>query len=376
MPDLSSFDSQHLAGKDVATPASPNSNTPSKIEADPRLDPRVKKFFAGMPPMPEKPNVASREELLTQESSPAALAAHARQKALFDSMDSEEVAPSAGLRVSTETLTSSPDGNTIKIQYIRPDNDKTLPCVYYIHGGRMEMNSCFDGNYKTWGRMIAAHGVAVAMVEFRNSVHPSAVPEIAPFPAGLNDCLSGLKWVHANAAALNIDPARIIVAGESGGGNLTFAVGMQLKRNGELNLIQGLYSLCPYIAGEWPQAQFPSSIENEGIVLNFQDNRATMAYGIEAFNARNPLAWPSFATREDVEGLPPTVISVNECDPLRDEGIAFYRLLLASGVSARCRQMMGAFHGIEIFPVVCPDIARSTATEIANFAIDRFTSTR
>ena len=42
----------------------------------------------------------------------------------------------------------------------------------------------------------------------------------------LNDCISGLKWVHANAAALNIDPRRVIVAGESGGGNLTFAVGM------------------------------------------------------------------------------------------------------------------------------------------------------
>ena len=66
-----------------------------------------------------------------------------------------------------------------------------------------------------------------------------------------------------------------------------------------------------------------------------------MAYGIEAFNARNPLAWPSFATREDVEGLPPVVISVNECDPLRDEGIAFYRLLLGAGVPARCRQVDG-----------------------------------
>ena len=216
-----------------------------------------------------------------------------------------------------------------------------------------------------------AKGVAVAMVEFRNSVHPSEVPEVAPFPGGLNDCISGLKWVHANATALNIDPRRIVVAGESGGGNLTFAVGMKLKQNGEVGLIQGLYSLVPYIAGEWPQTQYPSSIENEGIVLNFGDNRATMAYGIEAFNARNPLAWPSFATREDVEGLPPTVISVNECDPLRDEGIAFYRLLMNSGVSARCRQMMGACHGIELFPAICPDIAYSTASDIANFAIGR-----
>jgi acetyl esterase len=216
--------------------------------------------------------------------------------------------------------------------------------------------------------MLAAMGVAVAMVEFRNSVHPSAVPEVAPFPAGLNDCISGLKWIHANAVALNIDPRRIIVAGESGGGNLTFAVGMKLEQDGEIGLIRGLYSLCPYIAREWPE--YPSSIESEGIVLDFQDNRATMAYGIEAFNARNPLAWPRFATLQDVEGLPPTVVSVNECDPLRDEGIAFYRLLMDSGVAARCRQMMGACHGVELLlPVVCPDIARSTARDIADFAI-------
>ena len=173
----------------------------SKLELDPRLDPRIKAYFAGIDLGAAKPNVSSREELLAQENSPAALAALERQTALFDSMDSEEIAPSAGLSVRTETLTSSPDGNTIKIQYIRPDNGKTVPCVYYIHGGRMEMSSCYEGNYKTWGRMIAAKGVAVAMVEFRNSVHPSAVPEIAPFPAGLNDCISGLKWVHANATS-------------------------------------------------------------------------------------------------------------------------------------------------------------------------------
>jgi acetyl esterase len=55
---------------------------------------------------------------------------------------------------------------------------------------------------------------------------------------------------------------------------------------------------------------------------------------------------------------------------LRDEGIAFYRLLMDSGVSARCRQIMGACHGVELLlPVVCPDIARSTASDIADFAI-------
>ncbi len=92
-----------------------------------------------------------------------------------------------------------------------------------------------------------------------------------------------------------------------------------------------------------------------------------MGYGIEAFAERNPLAWPSFATAADVQGFPPTVISVNECDPLRDEGINFYRLLLSAGVPARARQVMGTSHGTEIFTIVCPEISRDTARDLAAF---------
>ena len=256
----------------------------SKVELDSRLDPRIKAFFVGKNTGMPEPNVSSREELLSQESTPEAAAAYARQVALFDAMDSEKIASSAGLTVRTESFISSPDGNTIKIQYIRPDNKETLPCVYYIHGGRMEFSSCYEGNYKTWGRMIAARGVAVAMVDFRNSIHADSAPEVAPFPAGLNDCVSGLKWVYANAALLGIDPARIVV---TGGGNLALAVGMKLKQDGELGLIKGIYAMCPYIAGEWPLPQYPSSTENEGIVISVHNNRSARAYGIDAFNARN-----------------------------------------------------------------------------------------
>ena len=95
----------------------------------------------------------------------------------------------------------------------------------------MQFSSCYLANYKTWGRMIAAHGVAVAMVDFRNSVHPSSAPEVALLPAGLNDCVSSLKWVHAHTDSLGIDQQRIIVAGESGGGNVTLAVGIKLKQD-------------------------------------------------------------------------------------------------------------------------------------------------
>ena len=92
-----------------------------------------------------------------------------------------------------------------------------------------------------------------------------------------------------------------------------------------------------------------------------------MAYGIEEFENGNPLAWPGFATVEDLKGLVPTMISVNECDPLRDEGIEFYRTLLRAGVPARCRQVMGTTHGVEIFVSACPEISRDTAASIALF---------
>jgi acetyl esterase len=85
---------------------------------------------------------------------------------------------------------------------------------------------------------------------------------------------------------------------------------------------------------------------------------------------RNPLAWPSFANSEDVCGLPPTIISVNECDPLRDEGINFSRFLLREGVKARCRQVMGTAHATEVFPNICPEISRETARNIADFCRD------
>ena len=285
----------------------------------------------------------------------------------MDLCDTEEAAPSAGLRVHTEKIGSAPDGNTINLQVIRPDNDETVACVYYIHGGGMASLSCYDGMYRGWGKIIAANGVAVVMVDFRNCVSPSSAPEVEPFPAGLNDCVSGFHWVVENAAHLNVDPARIVIAGESGGGNLTLATGLKLNRDGDIGLVKGLYALCPYIAGEWPRPENPSSVENNGILLDLHNNAGRIGYGIEAFNERNPLAWPSFATVEDVTGLPPTVISVNECDPLRDEGINFYRLLLEAGVAARCRQQMGTMHGTEIFTIACPDVSRDTARDIAGF---------
>ena len=87
-----------------------------------------------------------------------------------------------------------------------PTTTRFDACVYYIHGGAMAGLSCTYGSYRTWGRLIAAHGVVVVMVEFRNAVSPSTVRDVAPFPAGLNDCVSGLRYVHRTPRHLASTP--------------------------------------------------------------------------------------------------------------------------------------------------------------------------
>lgn len=332
-----------------------------------KLDPRLAQMLAMMPP-PHENDVSSRDELLERVSTPEGRQMVEMMKVTMEALDSEELAPSGCLRITDEMITSAPDGNTIRLRVIRPDSDAVLPCVYYIHGGGMASMSSDYGLYRTWGRLIANQNVVVVMVEFRNCEIPGAVPEVAPYPAGLNDCVAGLHWTVAHAAQHGIDPSRVIVAGESGGGNLTLATGMKLLRDGHIGAVSGLYAMCPYIAGEWPNPDLPSTIENNGILLDLHHNRGRYGYGIEAFDAKDPLAWPLFATESDVAGMPRTTIVVNECDPLRDEGIAFLRLLHKAGVPARGEMLLGTSHGAELMTVVVPDISIARARSIAAFA--------
>ena len=339
------------------------------IQNDRRIDPRIKALLAYVPAIPASA-ATTREELLAEANTPEALQGAEDFRQLMAACDTEEAAPSAGLHVSRESFEPSPGGHTVNLQVIRPLGDEVVACVYYIHGGGMTNLSCFDGMYRGWGKLVAANGVAVVMVDFRNAISPSSVPEVAPYPAGLDDCVAGFHWTVEHAGDLGIDPSRIVIAGESGGGNLTLASGMRLLREGRIDLVKGLYALCPYLAGDWPQERLPSTYDNNGILLDLHGSKGALAYGIEAFEAEDPLAWPLFATVDDVAGLPPVVINVNECDPLRDEGIEFYRLLLEAAVPARCRQQMGTMHGTEIFTVACPDVSRDTARDLAAFARD------
>ncbi len=335
-----------------------------RIMDDPRIDPRLKSVFGKMPAI-TLPDMPDRETMLATAADAIAQMADAPKP---DPAPFEAAAPSKGLSIRTLAVASQPDGNSINLQIIMPEGPGPWPCVYYIHGGGMMMSSCYEPYMTAFGRLIAHQGVAVVQVDFRNSLYPSSVPEVAPFPAGLNDCVSGLRYIANHGAELGIDPARIVVAGESGGGNLSLATALKLKRDGDLALLKGIYVMCPCIAGEWPGGEGSSADRNEGILMPKPTNYMAMAYGIEQLHARNPLAWPGFASEEDVRGFPPTIINVNECDCLRDDGVAFYRLLLRAGVPARCRELIGTVHATEIGVIICPEISLDTARELAVFA--------
>ena len=155
----------------------------STIRDDARIDPRIKQVFGAFPAPVNPGDAASRDQLVEEANSEEAAAMRQRWDAFLERCDTEEIAPSGGLAITTRKLASEPDGNTISIRFIRPAGDEVVPCVYYIHGGGMQSGSFLQGNYRAWVKIIAARGVAVAMVDFRNALTPSSVPEIGPFPA-------------------------------------------------------------------------------------------------------------------------------------------------------------------------------------------------
>ena len=83
-----------------------------------------------------------------------------------------------------------------------------------------------------------------------------------------------------------IDASHIVFSGESGGGNLQLALAMRLQRQGEISLVRGIFAMCPYIAGRWPDERFPSSVDNNGIVMDLHSNFARLTYGVEEYEAK------------------------------------------------------------------------------------------
>jgi acetyl esterase len=336
------------------------------LKTDPRIDPRLVAALApfGMdgppPPAPvgvDSPLKAKLEHLAATE---------AAMQSIFAGFVAD-LPPIANIERRTETIRGQ-DNNEITLCIHQPQNAAgPLPCVYHTHGGGMVMLTAADAVYRRWRDELAQAGLVVVGVEFRNG---GGKLGNHPFPAGLNDCIAGLQWTFDNKDKLGI--SRIILSGESGGGNLALATCLRAKREARLNQVAGVYALCPYIYGAWEQSskELVSLVENDGYLI---DVKATpvlaAAYDPDRKHGANPLAWPYRATVEELRGLPPHVISVNELDPLRDEGLVYHRRLRAAGVSGYSRTVNGTIHAADVlFPKIIREVSDATIRDIKGFA--------
>ncbi|MEM6999978.1 MAG: alpha/beta hydrolase fold domain-containing protein [Pseudomonadota bacterium] len=268
---------------------------------------------------------------------------------------------------STEVI-HGVDGNEIQLYIHKPvDQTGPVPCILHTHGGGMVLMTAADPGFVRWRNDLAAAGLVVVGVEFRNG---GGSLGNHPFPAGLNDCAAAAQWLHSQRDALGV--SCVVISGESGGGNLSLATTLKAKQEGWLECIDGVYGCCPYISGAYanPPAELPSLIENDGYSLD----AAMMAsmvkvYDPELAHADNPLAWPLQATQDQLADLPPHVISVNELDPLRDEGLEYYRKLLAAGNLASARTVHGTSHAGDLsMPDVLPNVYAETLRSVVDFA--------
>lgn len=335
------------------------------LATDPRTDPRLAAVFG------ESATILSGMEPLALDTSYADCLAYC---AALESTTEEQNAAFEGTLPAFEGVASSTetieglDGNAITLHLDRPRiDDGPWPCIVHLHGGGMVLGSADDPTTVRWRKSLAETGLLVVGVEFRNG---GGRLGNHPFPAGLDDCASAVRWVHAQRARLGA--STLVVEGESGGGNLSLAVALKANREGWIDAIDGVYAMCPYISGAYvdPPSGLPSLRENDGYGGMHCSMMAGLArvYDKEGPARSEPLAWPLHARPEDLAGLPPHIVSVNELDPLRDEGLAYYRMLAAAAVPAVGRTVHGTSHGADVMFDVVPEVCAETLRSVVGFA--------
>lgn len=336
------------------------------LGTDPRADPRMVAAMRPFgldqrqPPLPIEPD-APLEQIIQLTKQAEELNATGFTALL------EGLPPVVGV-TSEERVIEGVAGNPITLYIDRPDDhDGPVPGVVHLHGGGMTIGTAADPGYIRLRKELAATGMVVVGVEFRNAggrLGPH------PFPAGLDDCATAVRWTHARRDELGI--GKLVVSGESGGGNLTLAVTHRARREGWLEEIDGVYAQCPYISGRYadPPAELPSLRENDDYFIGCSGLALFgRAYNPDGSHADDPECWPCAATVDDLRGMPPHGISVNELDPLRDEGLAYYRRLADAGVPVTARTINGTCHaGDLIFAGALPEVHAASIRDVKGFA--------
>lgn len=221
---------------------------------------------------------------------------------------------------------------TVRI-YTPPGAAGPKPGIVYFHGGGWVLCS-LDTHNSTCRELAGGTDAIVVSVDYR------LAPE-AKFPAAPEDCYAATEWVFAQAEALGIDPSRIVVAGDSAGGNLAAAVSLMAREKKGPEI---LHQLLVYPVTD-ARLETASYTENgSGYFLSKDMMRWFWHHYLETeSDGENPLASPLRA--EDLSGLPPATVITAEFDPLRDEGAAFAKRLQQAEVATQYTNYPGVFHG-------------------------------
>jgi acetyl esterase len=221
----------------------------------------------------------------------------------------------------------------LPVRVYAPQGRGSFPLVVFFHGGGWVLGD-LDTHDPFCRSICAGAGCVVASVGYR------LAPEHR-FPAAIDDALVATRWLAEHAAEVGGDPARIAVAGDSAGGNLSAVTALRLRDEGGL-MLRG--QLLIYAALGYPSPPTPSYVENaEGYGLTresalwFWDQ-----YLGDESQAANPHAAPLLAP--DLRGLPPALVITAEYDVLRDEGEQYVERLRTVGVPARLSRYNGVHH--------------------------------
>jgi acetyl esterase/lipase len=221
--------------------------------------------------------------------------------------------------------------------YHPTDRPGLLPGFLWIHGGGYVLGAVETTDYQVQNIVNEVGCVAVS-VEYR------LAPE-HPFPSATEDCYAALKWFHAHAEELGVDPARIAIGGASAGGGLAAGLALLVRDRGEVPII---FHLLIY-----PMIDDRNATPSSHAITDLRTwNRTSNHNGWAAYLGRepggadvSPYAAASRAT--DLAGLPPAHIGIGTCDLFLDENIEYAQRLLQAGVATELHVYPGAFHGSE-----------------------------
>lgn len=245
--------------------------------------------------------------------------------------------PAVDLESVEDRTIDGPDGEVpIRIYEPRTDDERgdgDRPLLVYFHGGGWVIGS-IETHDNTCRKLAATTGYPVVSVDYR------LAPE-HPFPAGLEDCYAALEWAAEAAPELDADPNRLVVAGDSAGGNLAAATALLARDRGGPEIA---YQLLVYPSTGDVAATDAHEENGEGYFLTTADMTWFRGHYFEReIDQRNVYALPRLAN--DLSGLPPATVMTAGFDPLRDDGAAYARRLEDADVPVTYRNYDDMIHG-------------------------------